>query len=555
MCNFSSLTCRLAVVICLLVSTHGRGATIWNESTQGDLSGNQSAPTTLALSAGNNDLIATSQGGDLEYVTVTVPPGSTMTGLFLRTYTGFDNLAFLGMQRGATFTESPFAPNVANLLGWTHFGPGAGNVGADLLPGIGMGPGAQGFTPPLPADSYTLWLQQLGAATNYQLDFVVAASAPPTWNADANGNWSAAGNWTTGVPNAPGARAVFGGVITAPRTVTVDVPITVGRVDFDNAIAYTIGGSNALTVDATSGTAEINVISGGHTISAPVTLADDTQISVMPAAGNLTFAGALTASGVNVTKLGAGRLTVNSLRAAALSINEGKVAVASNGAASSVSVLGALSIAGAPATPTAQLDLSSNVAILDYTGATPAATIRSQLIAGRGGPGFGATWTGQGITSSTAAAAEPESRSVGYAENSSLPLGAYTNFRGRPVDDTSVLMAYTRTGDANLDGVVNDDDVTIVGATYAPGVTQPSWALGDFDYNGFVDDDDVTLLGVFYDPSAPPIGEVPPHMHATAAVAAVPEPRSLLLAALAIAALLAWRARGGGLLRLAEYKP
>jgi hypothetical protein len=53
--------------------------------------------------------------------------------------------------------------------------------------------------------------------------------------------------------------------------------------------------------------------------------------------------------------------------------------------------------------------------------------------------------------------------------------------------------------------VVNDDDVTIVGATYAPGVPQPSWALGDFDYNGFVDDDDVTLLGALYDPSAPPL--------------------------------------------------
>ena len=34
-------------------------------------------------------------------------------------------------------------------------------------------------------------------------------------------------------------------------------------------------------------------------------------------------------------------------------------------------------------------------------------------------------------------------------------------------------MAFTRTGDANLDGLVNDDDVTIVGATYAPGVPQP----------------------------------------------------------------------------------
>jgi hypothetical protein len=112
-----------------------------------------------------------------------------------------------------------------------------------------------------------------------------------------------------------------------------------------------------------------------------------------------------------------------------------------------------------------------------------------------------------GITSSTAVQAntvEPESRSVGYAENSALPLGSYTTFRGPTVDATSVLIAYTRTGDANLDGLVNDDDVTIVGASYVPATQQPHWALGDFEYNGRVDDDDVTLLGAFYQPAASP---------------------------------------------------
>jgi hypothetical protein len=92
---------------------------------------------------------------------------------------------------------------------------------------------------------------------------------------------------------------------------------------------------------------------------------------------------------------------------------------------------------------------------------------------------------------------------VGYAENSALPLGTYANFRGVVVDATSVLVAYTRTGDANLDGLVDDNDVTVVGATYSPTTAQAHWALGDFDYNGFVADDDVTLLGVFYQPVAP----------------------------------------------------
>ena len=174
-------------------------------------------------------------------------------------------------------------------------------------------------------------------------------------------------------------------------------------------------------------------------------------------------------------------------------------------------------------------------------GQSPAATVRNQILAGRGAAGFGATWSGRGITSSFASrqvAAEPESVSVSYADNSELPLGAYTTFLGEAVDDSAVLIRYTRTGDANLDGVVNDDDVTILGAFYAPGEPNANWALGDFDYNGFVDDDDVTLLGAFYDPAAAPTSTAAagPAMLNNGA-ASVPEPATdlLILAMLAAA--------------------
>ena len=158
----------------------------------------------------------------------------------------------------------------------------------------------------------------------------------------------------------------------------------------------------------------------------------------------------------------------------------------------------------------ATLDVTDNALIFDYSGASPVGVIRDQIIAGRGGAGLDKPWNRPGITSSTAAqinATAPNTYSLGYAENTELPLGAYTAFRGLPVDGTSVLIAYTRTGDANLDGLVNDLDVTILGATYAPGLTQPvgsAWALGDFEYNGEVDDSDTTLLGAFYDPAAMP---------------------------------------------------
>jgi hypothetical protein len=355
------------------------------------------------------------------------------------------------------------------------------------------------------------------------------------WNVDASGNWSSVANWTDSDPNHAGATAVLGSKITAPRTVTIDAPTAVGRIDFANANAYTIDGENALTLDAATGDAQINVTSGSHTISAPVSLADNAVITVAPAASNLAIGGALSASEVNLTKVGAGRLTIANIDAGGLTIAEGTVAMAPHGASSepSTSVLSTLSIAGGAA-PTAKLDLTNNAGIIDYADTSPVATVRQQLLAGRGGSGLGAAWNGQGITSSAVAAAnatDAESRSVAYADNSALPLGPYTTFHGEPVDDTAVLIAFTRTGDANLDGVVNDDDVTIVGASYAPGVPQPSWALGDFDYNGFVDDDDVTLLGAFYDPSAPSLAVSP--IESADAVAAVSEPGTVTLAALA----------------------
>jgi hypothetical protein len=160
----------------------------------------------------------------------------------------------------------------------------------------------------------------------------------------------------------------------------------------------------------------------------------------------------------------------------------------------------------------ATLDITDNALVVDYAETSPAATVREKIISGRGGAGMGKLWNGTGITSSTAAAVNataPESRSVGYAENALLALGAYTEFWDESVDNTAVLVAYMQTADANLDGVVNNDDVTVVGANYAPGAAKPAgsaWALGDFDYNGFVDNDDVTLLGVFYQTETQPAG-------------------------------------------------
>jgi autotransporter-associated beta strand protein len=381
-------------------------------------------------------------------------------------------------------------------------------------------------------------------ATDFYIGMMSVTTGEMGWNVDANGNWSISANWTGGVPNGNGAQAVFGSIITAPRTVTIDGARTVGTLTFDNAQSYTLAGPGPLTINGDGDGAAFEVLQGSHTISAPLTIAAGNTVT-KSGAGTLTIsgtqshgAGAVLVASAGVTNLNSDGGQNLSVRANAqlnigatqhlggLQIGAGGTTRITTGGVKNV-VTGALTIAGG-ATPTGTLDVTSQGVVVDYpaAGPNPGPDIRAQIIAGRGAPGLIGTWDGKGITSSTSAAA-PDSTSVGYAVNGDMPLGPVATFRGDTVDVSSVLIRHTRTGDATLDGVVNDDDVTIVGATYAPGVAQASWALGDFDYNGFVDDDDITLLGVFYDPSAPPV--LAPIAVSGAGVAAVPEPSAIWL--------------------------
>ena len=150
---------------------------VWNETIHGDISGDRLNPSTVALSPGVNALIATSNTGDREYIRMTVPAGLNLAAIMHVTWQSEDPIAFIGVQAGPTFTEPPTGTNVANLLGWTHFGSGPGTVGFDVLPAISTGAGAIGFTPPLAANTYTFWIQQTGPAlATYRLDFIVAPS-------------------------------------------------------------------------------------------------------------------------------------------------------------------------------------------------------------------------------------------------------------------------------------------------------------------------------------------------------------------------------------------
>ena len=175
----------LAVSFCmvLIVSASSRAATIWDEGVSGDLSDNQAAPNALAVAFGKNSIIGSVGGGNIQdWVSLQVPAGLKLKQIILAAYASIDAQGFTGFQNGASFVGNPFV--AGSYVGYAHYGTGATNpaiptnlVGQDILPIMAdpvAAAGSTGFVPPLGPGTYTFLIQQLGALTNYQFDYVVA---------------------------------------------------------------------------------------------------------------------------------------------------------------------------------------------------------------------------------------------------------------------------------------------------------------------------------------------------------------------------------------------
>jgi hypothetical protein len=172
-----------------LCASWTRAAVVWNESSNGDLSNNQAAPTPITLSSGINSVIGTTVAGDQDWLALTIPAGFQLSSDVLESYVSTDSQGFTGVQAGSSFVGNPETTPSA-YLGYAHYGTAASNgalgttdlVGVNLLPIMGNtadATGSQGFTPPLPAGVYTFLIQQTGATTNYQFDFGVTAVPEP----------------------------------------------------------------------------------------------------------------------------------------------------------------------------------------------------------------------------------------------------------------------------------------------------------------------------------------------------------------------------------------
>ena len=157
------------------------------------------------------------------------------------------------------------------------------------------------------------------------------------WNVDADGDWSAGANWMGGMAPSGAVEARFLSAATAARTVTVAGDVSAGGLVFANGNAYTLAGPGALTLNpGASGEVRLESASGTHRVEVPVTL---NAPVVSAGAGTLVLAGGVTGDR-QISKTGAGRLTLGGASAVPVDLRAGVLDVSDGVAAGQVAVTG-----------------------------------------------------------------------------------------------------------------------------------------------------------------------------------------------------------------------
>jgi autotransporter-associated beta strand protein len=209
-----------------------------------------------------------------------------------------------------------------------------------------------------------------------------------TWNRDANDSWNVAGNWNPAVvPSGQGVAVVFGGVITADRTVTLDSPVSVGSLTFQStARSYTLGGSSTLALDNGASAAVISMAASAtvnQNIATSLSALSDVTVTNSNSSATLALSGTLTLGGHNLTLNGSGAVGLGTLT------GSGNLTVAGSGVTTLTSSAsdftgtvmlnssGVLAISADTQLGAAANALAFNGGTLRVTGAAPVSTSRS----------------------------------------------------------------------------------------------------------------------------------------------------------------------------------
>jgi len=184
------------------------------------------------------------------------------------------------------------------------------------------------------------------------------------------------------------------------------------------------------------------------------------------------------------------------------------------------------------------LDVNNGKLVVDYTGASPLDTIRTQVIGGYAG----GSWNGVGInTSAPLTVNGSHAVGVGYAEASTVGA-ANSTWNGQAVDGDAVLVRYTLAGDGNVDGKVDLTDFTFLASNFNKS-GGAKWLEGDFNYDGNVNLTDFTFLASNFNQSMPADGGGGGAGASSSLGGLVPEPASLSAVVLLMGGLLGRRSR------------
>src|SRR4051794_1205235 len=172
--RFSSLigSCVLVLIGALTPAT---AAVVYNEAVSPDLSNSGLTPTAVTFIAGTNDILGMTgrdTAVDRDYLTFSIPAGLTLSSITMLPGTTVGGpFAFIGIQAGNQVTLPTNATTAAGLLGWDHYNPG--EIGQNILGIMGVpAEGSSGFSPPLGAGTYAVWIQDFSpGAFNYGFSF------------------------------------------------------------------------------------------------------------------------------------------------------------------------------------------------------------------------------------------------------------------------------------------------------------------------------------------------------------------------------------------------
>ena len=307
------------------------------------------------------------------------------------------------------------------------------------------------------------------------------------------------------------ALTLGAGAITTNTTTTLYQNI-------ESLVVNSLGGDDTITLNSTGPTIPPTTINGGN--------GNDLFITNTAPQNTMVFNGGLLASDHDTLDVRLGSFTLGADAVAGTANLTVDVDVKGTAIFNSSQHLEALSIAGGLATLSpngnrvivtsnlsisggGKLDLADNDLILSYSGASPIGSwngstytgVIGMLASGYKGGASGA-WTGPGIRTSSAGTLTR----LGVSEASAALeiAGAQTAlFDGQTVDATTVLVKYTYTGDATLDGKVDVDDFGRI--DFSVSIAGRGWSNGDFNYDGKINVDDYGSLDFTRPIQGPPL--------------------------------------------------